>query len=707
MAQKKHTAKKQPNPQPAKKHGGKNVPPVKEFIGNTGIPRKYLIPGVLFCLCFLLYGNTLKNGYALDDDLYTRRNVYVQQGFSDIGKIFNKGSLYGFNGNNESNYRPLVLLDFMTEVHFFGLQNPHVFHFFNILFYAICCILLYYVMQRIFKEYNKLIPLTVTLLFLFHPIHTEVVANIKSRDEILGLLFGLVSFYSVFRYTDTGKANYYVFSLSAFLASILCKEGSVMFIFIIPLLLYYFTSTGLKKIALISLPYIGILAVYMLVRSQVLSSITFENKMEVINNSLMAAKTGMDRLATEIMMLGKYIYMLVIPYPLSWDYSYNQIPSVSFASVKAILSLLVYVAMGGYAIWGLIKNKSIYSFAILFYIITMFLTSNLLVKIGSSFGERFLFTPSVGYCMAVPLLLASVIKINPKHAVWNNKNTFYGVVGAILLIYTAIVLPRNREWADNFSLFKAGVITSPNSARAHSSLAAAYRDKAENTADVSLKRQYYALSLDEYRKSIVIYDKDPDTYYDMGVSFYEDGMQDSALKVYEKAVAVSPSYTHAYNNMGVICFNKKDFKTAIVYFMKAYEADTNNVQFLENIGGAYQNLGKAEDAIMYYNKVLKKDPRNAMVNHNMSVIYISSGMQYINMNQLDNAYNNFAMALKYDPASANAYGNIGVVYQKKGDYVKAREYYQKALSIDPGNKVFMDDMAKLDALQKSQNKPGK
>lgn len=703
MPAQKHPAKKQTHAQQIKKPGGKNFPPAKEFIGNTGIPRKYLIPGVLFFLCFVLYGNTLRNDYTLDDDMYTRKNAFVQKGFSDIGKIFDKGSLYGFNGNNESNYRPLVLLDFMAEVAIFQL-NPHVSHFFNVLFFAFCCILLYYVMRRIFREYNKLIPLAVTLLFMFHPIHTEVVASIKSRDEILGLLFGLASFYFIFQYADKREIMDYVLSGIAFACSILCKEGSVMFIFVIPLLLYYFSTIDLGKIGMLCLPYIGILVLYMLVRSSVLSSITFKDKMEVINNSLMAAKSGTDQLATEIMMLGKYVYMMVVPYPLSWDYSYNQIPNISFTDIGAIGSLLLYMAMGGYAIWDMIKKKSIYSFAILFYIITMFLTSNLLVKIGSTFAERFLFTPSIGYCMVIPLFIVRAVKIDPKHAVWRNKNAFYGVLGLILMVYAAILIPRNHDWKDNLSLFKAGVITSPNSARAHDALAREYRTQGEMIQDPARKRTFFALSIEQFHKALAIY-KDPDIYYNLGVTFYEDGMQDSALYVYEKAVATDSTYTMAYNNMGVICFNKKEFNKSIRYFTKAYNADKRNVQYLGNIGAAYQNMGNAAEAIKYYNEVLKIDPHNASVANNVSVMYVSSGMQYFNRNELDSAFGQFMIALKYNPNSANACGNLGAVSQKKGDYARAREYYQKALAIDPQNKVFQNDMEQLNkVLQKSPNK---
>jgi len=341
----------------------------------------------------------------------------------------------------------------------------------------------------------------------------------------------------------------------------------------------------------------------------------------------MAAKSGADQSATEFLMLGKYIYLLLIPYPLSYDYSYNQIPIVSFGNIEAIGSILLYLGLSAYAIWSVKNrfsptrmegvNQPVYGFAILFYLIMMFLTSNLVIKIGSSFGERFLYAPSLGFCMVMPFFIAKIFRLNPEDMKWQKKNSYFSVLGVILLIYTCILIPRNRAWANNFTLFSADANTAPNSARAHDALAREYRTQAENAVDPALKQQDYALSLNEFRKAISIY-KDADVYYNMGVSFYEAGMEDSALSVYQKAIAENPNYTLAFNNLGVIMFNKKQYDQAINYFEKAYMADTNNPQALMNIGAAYQNEGNNERAMLYYNKVLKKDPNNSGVLSNIS-----------------------------------------------------------------------------------------
>jgi NADH:ubiquinone oxidoreductase subunit 6 (subunit J) len=104
------------------------------------------------------------------------------------------------------------------------------------------------------------------------------------------------------------------------------------------------------------------------------------------------------------MLLGKYLLLLIFPYQQVCDYSFNQLPLVGFGSWQTLLSLLIYVALIIYAIRSL-RKKSPVAYGIFFFIITMSIYSNLVYLIGSSFADRFLFIPSLGYCMAIVYLL--------------------------------------------------------------------------------------------------------------------------------------------------------------------------------------------------------------------------------------------------------------------------------------------------------------
>ena len=100
------------------------------------------LPLVFFLLAFFIYSNTLKHQYAQDDDIYTRKNSFIQKGISSFPDLIKQGSLVGFDHTNVSDYRPFVLVNFALEKTLFG-NNPKANNFFNVLFYALLCVLLF------------------------------------------------------------------------------------------------------------------------------------------------------------------------------------------------------------------------------------------------------------------------------------------------------------------------------------------------------------------------------------------------------------------------------------------------------------------------------------------------------------------------------------------------------------------------------------
>ena len=168
-------------------------------IAETTMPANY-IKWIVFAFALLLYANTLDLKYALDDSLMITDNNFTKKGASGIKDILTNDAFVGFLGKNNllpgGRYRPLPQVMFAIEKEFFGF-NPFVGHLINILLYAFTCMLLFIILNRLFINYKTTnwylgIPFTATMLFTAHPLHTEAVANIKGRDEILCLFFCLL-----------------------------------------------------------------------------------------------------------------------------------------------------------------------------------------------------------------------------------------------------------------------------------------------------------------------------------------------------------------------------------------------------------------------------------------------------------------------------------------------------------------------------------
>ena len=170
-----------------------------------------------------------------------------------------------------------------------------------------------------------------------------------------------------------------------------------MFIGAIPLMLYFFRNLQVKAMVRTMAPLLVVSVLWLALHQWVIhSNAPPMHAYNLDDNSLVGAKTFVEREATAFYIIGRYLLLLVFPHPLSYDYSYNEIPIISFASAKAIVPLVIYAALAFVAIREL-KRKTFVSFGILFFFITISMTSNLIILIGATMADRFLYVPSLGF----------------------------------------------------------------------------------------------------------------------------------------------------------------------------------------------------------------------------------------------------------------------------------------------------------------------
>jgi hypothetical protein len=141
---------------------------------------------------------------VLDDETVMAKNKIVTKGISAIPKIMVTAYRAGAQDRQESLYRPLSVAMFAIEWQL-SPNNPLPGHLINILLYTLTGFLLYKILRKWFPEKHAFIIFAIAALYISHPLHTEVIANIKSRDEILGFLFALLSLNAFHEYAENKK----------------------------------------------------------------------------------------------------------------------------------------------------------------------------------------------------------------------------------------------------------------------------------------------------------------------------------------------------------------------------------------------------------------------------------------------------------------------------------------------------------------------
>ncbi len=611
---------------------------------NIKILRRIL---ALICgLCgVVLYLNTLHHGFVLDDFSVILENRITKQGLKAIPQIFSSSYRSGYYLGTDELYRPIPKSIFAISWNLFG-DNPLPLHLLNIVLYGVTGIVLFNFCYLLFP--NLIFSFVASMLFVLHPVHTEVVANIKSVDEILSFLLCISACIFLVRYVQTKKIATLVLTSICFFTALLSKESSITFLAILPLLIFIKSvkkETSLNWSAAIKpiLTLVAFAFLFLIIRHSVLSKIASGDP-SIADNLLMAAKSYDQKFATSIMILGMYLKLLFIPHPLVFDYSFNQIPLVGMGNIWFILSLAIHI---GLLLWAVLlwKKNKLLSFTILFYFISMSIYANIFYMIGSSFGERFLYTASFGFCMAVAYALSLLSKNQNAETVssfFKTNLTVFLILFPVAGAFAYKTITRNTVWKSNYTLYANDVNLSPNSTRTH---------------------YYYGnlLAKDDFQNGKTDQEK--------------DSIQKLALSELEKSVAIFP-FGDAYNQMGIIYNKRKDYKKSFENYQLAMKAAPNDPMIQNNLGSLYFNMGQIPEAKACYEKAV-------LLNPSYSEAWMNLGSACGMMKLYDEAVTNYLKAIKFDPNLAQAYYYLGLTYRFKGDQQNSAFYYDKAAKMDP------------------------
>ncbi len=617
--------KRKNTPKPKKKHLPKKSLPFARKGKVQWIPA--LVIGLL---AFLLYANTLGHSYALDDFSAIKDNFVTKQGVQGIPTILNTSYRYGYWNSNGTLYRPISLITFALEWQI-APDSPGLSHFVNILLYALTGVLLFLTLTKVFKKYTVLLPFLATAFFIAHPVHTEVVANIKSRDEILAFLFCLGALYFLWDYLKSDKIKPLIFAVVSYTLAMFSKENAITFLAVIPLLIYCFTDKLLIKNITTSAYFLIPVALYFIVRQAVLGGVMEgSNEASVLDNLIMGTDSFADQKATAFVLLGKYLMSLFLPVTLISEYGFPQMGIVGWSDWRAIVSLVIWTGLG---IWALmnIRKQSIPAFGILYFIITFSVFANLIILIGSSFGERFLYMASLGFTIALAwgMIKWSGASMEPSKEKLLDEllsvKLLTGLAATVLVLYSARTILRNPAWENSYTLYSTDIPNVPNSAKLNYHHGLEQVKKGLAFKQGPEYRRWIEEGMNSYTRAIELYPAYHDAYGERGLGYFRMGQLDKAIENYKLSIKHKPNNSKVYSNMGIIYFQKGELDKAKEVYEKAVNIDPRFVDARRNLGSVYAQQKRFDAAIAQFTEALKYDPNNATLHQYMGFVYRDKG----------------------------------------------------------------------------------
>lgn len=383
---------------------------------------------------FLLYGNTIRGEFVADDTYFYSRPEYRTPGF--LLKLwtepFDKGAA------RETLYRPITAVTYSLNYLFFG-DSPVSFHIVNIILNGLAGFLVYLVTRRLFR--NEVLSMVTALLFLSFPIHTEAVANIKGREEILAAIFVFASWILFLKEKR--------WAMFLWILAVLSKE----FMIVAPVV-FFVTSKTIRWVWWFIVALIGVVAL----RFAVLGEYTFGKSNLTVYINPLIGESFVTRLFTAPKLAFLYIAKTFVPLNLSATYSFDHLPVVRtpWWAIAGFITVLLIIVF----------NKHIKSYPVrigLFvFIIFYSIFSNVLFASGDFFAERWMYVPSVGLAMIAGWLFFWISQ--KQKAIWV-------VFAVIILWYGYMTYQRNTVWLTQKNWTESLVRDAPDSARARAVLA--------------------------------------------------------------------------------------------------------------------------------------------------------------------------------------------------------------------------------------------
>ncbi len=646
----------------------------------------------LLLLAFLLYANTINHDFTQDDAIVIYDNMYTAKGIAGIPGILAYDTFKGFfktEGKEQlvagGRYRPFTLVMFALENQLFGtvkkddLGNPvkdkdsdilyeypkATGHFINVLLFALTGVLIYHLLRQLLQpalgqDGAVFISLLTATLFALHPIHTEAVANIKGRDEIMSLLGSLAAIWCSLQSIRQRKVLWDISAGICFAIALFSKENAITFLLILPLALRIFLALNWKWIAWRMVPLAAAAVLFLVMRAAAIGMDFPSQPDEMMNNPFLKVVGGAylpfsmaEKLATNLFTLGKYIYLLFIPHPLTHDYYPRAIEVMSFGDWQVILSMLIHMALAGLVVAAWKKNK-VLSFGILYYFITLSIVSNFVFPVGTHMAERFVYMPSLGFCLAVSALVWPRVSGNIKSRIY----PFLALFGVVALLFAVKTISRNTAWKDNYTLFTNDLAYAPNSAKLLNSVGGTLSEKAAKDTVEATRKQLLSEAIGHLQKALTIHPAYKNAYLLLGNCYLYQQAYDSAISSYQNALRLDPNYREAMQNMAL-----------------AYQS-----------GGKYygEKMGNLDKALQYLRESDKLAPDQFETLRLLGVAHGVLAQKNRDTAANQQAIEYFLKALAIQPNDANTLFDLGTAYFTGNQPAQAEAYFQKAESAEPG-----------------------
>ncbi len=624
------------------------APPTRSFIAKrlAGLGDR-TVAWVVAILAFAVYANSLANEFAYDDDMMITQNPLIES-LGNFGKFFSSGYWQQWYGGTSS-YRPLFVLSLAIDHALWG-GRPFGFHLTNVALHCAASALFFLLARK--YRLGRGVSFLAAAIFAVHPVHTEAVANIVGRMELLGTVFcGLAWFFwNKGRQTERPSAGRLLLAALMFLCAILTKENFIVF----PAVLFaaeWISSRPLpdfRTTARAVLPYLAFVAgvgVYLLMRRSSGEAVQVAS----LNRAPLADFTLWGRVCTMGSVSLEWYRLLLLGFPLRPWYDRFNLEIVAHPTLRSWIGFGVFFGLAALAALA-VRRLPLVSFSIFLWFALMFIVSNIPFPIGAIFGERWLYFPSAGYCLALAL---GIFKLRDHLKSRGGGRMALVLAGAVLFSYATVTIRRNPDWRDNLTLFSRMLQTDPGHPLGYSAVASQLTERDPARAR-ELLHTAYRIAPDHFETVVALAKLD----------FLENRL-DEAEALADGLLAIEPpnlalpaaDWSEVHLLKAGIRYRRGDRVGGDLELANGIRYSP--VQYGERlfISTALLKFGNKEEALKILLTIIQTNPNLPQAHNNLGVCFLRMG-------RFDEAKAEFETTLRLNPKHEMARRNLEWIRQR-------------------------------------------
>jgi tetratricopeptide (TPR) repeat protein len=527
-------------------------------------------------LAVLVYANSLANGFAYDD-------VWIIQNRGLVHDLWRLPELlttdYWPDRFGSGLYRPLTLLTFAIDWWLWG-GDPLGFHLVNILLHAAVTAGLAALLLRLFPWWAALAGGAV---YAVHPVHTEAVANVVGRAELLTAFFMisacLIYVDKVGREDRFGRARMAAIAVLYVLAMLSKELGVVLPALLLTLDIPKLARGGVGQLrayartrAPLILTLAAVLLTYLGVRWLVLGA-----PVESVPDRVFIPDASIaTRFFTMARVWPRYFHLLFFPTDLSADYSPAVILPASRLTPTGVLGIGLVALTALLAVLAL-RRRPEFSMAVAWAAIALLPVSNLVFVAEIVLAERTLYVPSVAVSIVASL---AAVAARPQLRRWIVVGLAMWVAGG-----SFVTVRRNPVWENTDTVFQDMLEHHPESVRVLWWL-----------GDRHLQRGDWEGAKQRYYRSLEIWPYQGQYLAEFAVHLTDHGELAEAEPIAEQAVALVPNYLDIHILLAVIRLQRNDPAGVLAAAERAREVIGEEALIHRLRADAYGQLGEPDNA---------------------------------------------------------------------------------------------------------------